>query len=184
MVMANKSWVCATCGQGVTRKSSGLRHINKLHSGKAILVRPYVYIAGIVSGRFQQSEPSLYRKHTKEEFNNMSPSNAYSQSQFVGPLPKIVHEETNRYSTEAETRPFSNINNENPSYCFPMIEPGDRIDIPSSADSIVIMIRRKEMLQEIVQLARKYCTSHIANGIIMIAQSMAQLEDGGAKEDC
>ena len=39
------------------------------------------------------------------------------------------------------------------------------------------MIRRKEMLQEIVQLARKYCTSHIANGIIMTAQSMAQLED-------
>ena len=165
MVTANKSWVCATCGQGVTRKSSGLRHINKLHSGKAILVRPYVYIAGIVSGRFQQSDPSLYRKHTKEEFNNISPSNAYSQSQFGGPLTKIVHEEANRYSTDAETRPFSNINNENPSYSFPIVESGDQMDRPSSADSIVGMIRRNEMLQEIIKLARTYRAPHTANGI-------------------
>jgi hypothetical protein len=162
MFVANKTWVCATCGQGVTRKTSGLRHINKLHSGKAMLVRPYVYIAGILSGRFQQSDPSLYRKHTKKEFNNRPA--------------EIVHEEINRYATKARTRPFSNIDDKNPSYSFPIVECGDQIDRPSSADSIGGVIRRKQTLQEIGKLARKYCTSHIADGIIMTAQSMAWLE--------
>jgi hypothetical protein len=177
MTAANKSWVCATCGQGVTRRSSGLRHINKLHSGKAILVRPYVYVAGIVSGRFQQSDPSLYRKRTKEEFSSKPHSDTYSPSQFGRPLTEIVHEETNRYATEAQTRPFPNIVDKNPSNSLPSVESGDQIDRPSPADSILGMIRRKQMLQEIGKLARKHYASHIANGIIMTARSMAQLED-------
>jgi len=85
----------------VTRRSSDFRHINKLHSGKAILVRPYVYAAGIVSGRFQQSDPSLYRKRTKVEFSSKPPSGNYSRSQFGSPPTDIVNEEANRYATEA-----------------------------------------------------------------------------------
>jgi hypothetical protein len=172
----NKSWVCGTCGQGVTRRSSGLRHINKLHSGKAILVRPYVYVAGIVSGRFQQSDPSLYRKRTRVGFSSKPPSGNYSQSQFGSPPADIVNEEANRYATEAQTRPFSNIN-KNPSHSFPTVESGEQVDRPSPADDMLIVIRRKKMLLEIGELARKYYPPHTAEGIIMTAQSMALLED-------
>ena len=173
----NKSWVCCTCGQGVTRRSSGLRHINKLHSGKAILVRPYVYVAGIVSGRFQQSDPSLYRKRTRVGFSSKPPSGNYSQSQFGSPPTDIVNEEANRYATEAQTRPFSNINNKNPSHSFPTVESGEQVDRPSPADDMLIVIRRKKMLLEIEELARKYSPPRTAEGIIMTAQSMALLED-------
>src|ERR1051325_5402857 len=166
----NKSWVCCTCGQGVTRRSSGLRHINKLHSGKAILVRPYVYVAGIVSGRFQQSDPSLYRKRTRVGFSSKPPSGNYSQSQFGSPPTDIVNEEANRYATEAQTRPFSNINNKNPSHSFPTVESGEQVDRPSPADDMLIVIRRKKLLLEIEELARKYSPPRTAEGIIMTAQ--------------
>ena len=140
-------------------------------------MRPYVYVAGIVSGRFQQSDPSLYRKRTKLEFSNKPPLGNYSRSQFGSPPTDIVNEEANRYATEAQTRPFSNINNKNPSHSFPNIEPGERIDRPNPAEGMLVVIRRKETLLEIGKLARKYCAPHIADGIIMTAQSMAMLED-------
>lgn len=177
MAGANKSWVCGTCGQGVTRRSSGLRHINKLHSGKAILVRPYVYVAGIVSGRFQQSDPSLYRKRTKLEFSSKPPSGNYSRSQFGSPPTDIVNEEANRYATKAQTRPFSNINNKNPSHSFLTVDSGEQVDRPSPADGMLVVIRTKEMLLEIAKLARKYYPPRSAEGIIITAQSMAVLED-------
>ena len=41
MSLDKHSWVCSICGQGLTRKSTAVRHNNNLHSGGAVLVRPY-----------------------------------------------------------------------------------------------------------------------------------------------
>ena len=54
--------VCAACGQGFTRKSSGARHIYNLHAGQAVIVKPYEYIIGRLNGEFLPGDPAAYRK--------------------------------------------------------------------------------------------------------------------------
>ena len=62
--------VCATCGQGFTRKSSGVRHINNLHFGQAVIMKPYDYIIGRLSGRFSPGDPAIYRNNSKNLTNS------------------------------------------------------------------------------------------------------------------
>jgi hypothetical protein len=62
MTLDKHTWICSICGQGLTRKSTANRHNNNLHSGVALLVRPYEYIIGRLNGTFSQSDPSLYRR--------------------------------------------------------------------------------------------------------------------------
>ena len=62
--------VCATCGQGFTRKSSGARHIYSLHAGQAMIVKPYDYIIGRLSGEFSPGEPAAYRKDRRRLGNS------------------------------------------------------------------------------------------------------------------
>ena len=59
--------VCATCGQGFTRKSSAARHIYNLHSGQAMIVKPYDYIIGRLSGEFSPGEPAAYRRDRRRQ---------------------------------------------------------------------------------------------------------------------
>ena len=70
--------VCATCGQGFTRKSSGVRHIYKLHSGQAMIVKPYDYIVGRLNGEFSPGNPAAYRRvrrgPTNPFVNNVRPN--------------------------------------------------------------------------------------------------------------
>ena len=66
--------VCATCGQGFTRKSSAGRHIYNLHSGQARIVKPYDYIIGRLSGEFSPGEPAAYRRPTNSFINNVRPN--------------------------------------------------------------------------------------------------------------
>jgi hypothetical protein len=73
MSLDKHSWVCSICGQGLTRKSTAVRHNNNLHSGGAMLVRPYEYIIGRLNGKFLQNDPSSYR-HNKRSQKNMSDS--------------------------------------------------------------------------------------------------------------
>ena len=73
MSLDKHSWVCSICGQGLTRKSTAVRHNNNLHSGGAVLVRPYEYIIGRLNGKFLQDDPSSYR-HNKRSQKNMSDS--------------------------------------------------------------------------------------------------------------
>jgi hypothetical protein len=61
--------VCATCGQGFTRKSSGARHIYSLHAGQAMIVKPYEYIIGRLNGEFLPGDPAAYRKDPKRLSN-------------------------------------------------------------------------------------------------------------------
>jgi hypothetical protein len=73
MILDRHTWICSICGQGLTRKSTAKRHNNNLHSGAALLVRPYEYIIGRLNGTFSQSDPSLYRR--KKDV----PDNIYQQ---------------------------------------------------------------------------------------------------------
>jgi hypothetical protein len=179
MIAANKTWVCATCGQGVTRKSSGVRHIKKLHAGKAMLVRPYVYIAGIASGRLQQSDPSLYRKSSRQDFTNRPPPNRVSGPRFEESTNQAVHERTEgpKTATDIRTRLFSDINAKYVTHSFPKAESHNEIDSLISADSIGSMIIRQQTLQQIERLARRYCQHNIADGIVSTAKNMALLQD-------
>jgi hypothetical protein len=179
MIAANKTWVCATCGQGVTRKSSGLRHIMRLHSGKAMLVRPYVYIAGIASGRLQQSDPSLYRKSSRQEFTNRPPPNSVSGLRFQESTNQVVHERTqgHKTATDIRTRLFSDINANHTNHSLPKAGSHNEIGSLISADSLGSIIIRQQMLQQIERLAHRYCQPYIAEGIVRTAKNMALLED-------
>lgn len=60
------TWVCSLCGQGLTRKSSAIRHNNNLHAGQAEVVRPYEYIIGRLNGNFHRPKDPLTYRHRKE----------------------------------------------------------------------------------------------------------------------
>jgi hypothetical protein len=67
--------VCATCGQGFTRNSSAVRHNNILHSGHAMIVKPYDYIIGRLRGEFSPGDPGIYRSNRR----NQTTSSVYNQ---------------------------------------------------------------------------------------------------------
>jgi hypothetical protein len=67
-------WVCSMCGQGLTRRSTAIRHNNNLHSGGAMIVRPFDYIIGRLKGDFFPNDPSFYRRHKKNQMNGSNPS--------------------------------------------------------------------------------------------------------------
>ena len=183
MRIGNHTWACATCGQGFTRKSSGLRHIKSLHLGKAMLVRPYEYIAAIVSGRFQQSHPSLYRRSTKKPPGYMTSFNAHSSAQLSSPLNKIVHEGMTPYATSHQTKPSSGTSEKNvgqSSNTVPLYkQPGSL----NSAQSVLKMSQRIQKLKEIEKLAPAICKLNVATGIIMTALFQAAVLEDDASLD-
>jgi hypothetical protein len=87
MILDRHTWICSICGQGLTRKSTAKRHNNNLHSGAALLVRPYEYIIGRLNGTFSQSDPSLYRrkKNALDSIYQQLKATVYTQSD-VSPL--------------------------------------------------------------------------------------------------
>jgi hypothetical protein len=86
MTLDKHTWICSICGQGLTRKSTANRHNNNLHSGVALLVRPYEYIIGRLNGTFSQSDPSLYRR--KE---NVMSDSIYQQSTKSNDIKRSVY---------------------------------------------------------------------------------------------
>lgn len=63
--------VCATCGQGFTRKSSAIRHTDNLHSGMAMIVKPYDYIIGRLRGKFSPGDPAAFRRDRTKQTNSL-----------------------------------------------------------------------------------------------------------------
>jgi hypothetical protein len=59
------NFVCTICSETFTRRPSGERHSLNLHSGMAPIVRLIDYIVGRIEGRYQPSNPLLFRRKNK-----------------------------------------------------------------------------------------------------------------------
>lgn len=71
--MKQPSYVCVTCSQGFTRKSSGNRHNLNIHSGKGCIVRFLDYIVGRVKGNYVAADPLSFRKNRGNNLRNLRP---------------------------------------------------------------------------------------------------------------
>jgi hypothetical protein len=66
-------YVCATCSQGFTRKSSANRHNLNIHSGKGDIVRFLDYIVGRIKGLYATADPLSFRKNRGNNLRNLRP---------------------------------------------------------------------------------------------------------------
>ncbi|HZD34856.1 MAG TPA: hypothetical protein VE130_06595 [Nitrososphaeraceae archaeon] len=71
--MKQPSYVCVTCSQSFTRKSSGKRHNLNIHSGMGCIVRFLDYIVGRVKGQYAAADPLSFRKNKGNNFRNLRP---------------------------------------------------------------------------------------------------------------
>jgi hypothetical protein len=68
--MGRITWVCATCSQPFTRRTSATRHDNNKHRGQAEIVPLLEYIVGRGTGRYMSSKPLSYGHHQKWRTHN------------------------------------------------------------------------------------------------------------------
>lgn len=66
-------YVCATCSQGFTRKSSANRHNLNIHSRKGHIVRFLDYIVGRIDGLYATADPLSFRKNRGNNLRNLRP---------------------------------------------------------------------------------------------------------------
>lgn len=71
--MRQPSYVCVTCSQSFTRKSSGKRHNLNIHSGMGCIVRFLDYIVGRVKGQYAAADPLSFRKNKDNNHRNPRP---------------------------------------------------------------------------------------------------------------
>ena len=74
--MGVPSYVCVTCGEHFTRKTSSKRHNLSIHNDNGQIVPILQYMAGISSGRYPASHPSLYRHGSGKNFGHATTSPA------------------------------------------------------------------------------------------------------------
>jgi hypothetical protein len=87
------NYVCTLCSETFTRRPSGERHNLNLHSGMAPIVRFIDYIIGRIEGRYQPSDPLLFRhknKYTHRKNNSSSMDNCRNE--------KTVNEVSSRFT--------------------------------------------------------------------------------------
>jgi hypothetical protein len=78
------NYVCTLCSQTFTRKPSAERHRINFHLGAAPFVRFMDYIIGRIEGRYQPSDPLLYRRKNKiMKHNDTRMANEVPLSQFT-----------------------------------------------------------------------------------------------------
>ena len=113
MNFGKHNWVCSLCGQGLTRKSTAIRHNNNLHFGSAMIVRPHDYIIGRLNGTFFQSDPSLYR-HNKRGRKFVADSiyhnNVDNKKSSGADLDGIVHESDYGNMRQQQPAKSNNVN--------------------------------------------------------------------------
>jgi hypothetical protein len=160
-----------------------MRHVKNLHDGKAILVRPYEYIAGRVSGKFPEGDPLQYR-HRKSTGNSNIPFTRINSMTNDRPIqthraPRIAVHETNQ-------RPVKD-------YLFRIESPTNRSNYndqshnqmgqEQSSSTMQRLLERKLKLQKFEILAKKHFLPHIAKQMIVGANIQANiLEDDQAFE--
>lgn len=82
--LLDKTWTCAMCSQGFTRRTSARRHNDRLHNRQANIIRPTEYVIGRLSGQIPRPQdplryrrPGMYRLHNKPQMvaHNMRDNN-------------------------------------------------------------------------------------------------------------
>jgi len=70
--------VCTICSQDFTRRSSGNRHNQNIHSGEGHIVRFLDYIIGRIIGQYASADPLSYRKNRGNNLRRLHPIKPYS----------------------------------------------------------------------------------------------------------
>jgi hypothetical protein len=106
------NYVCIVCSATFTRKSSAIRHSATIHAGTAFFVRLIDYIVGRAQGRYQPSDPLLYRQKKKNERNlrnlsslvnsNPAASNKIPSSRFTVRLDETKKDEYHKINSANE----------------------------------------------------------------------------------
>jgi len=173
MILEGHDWVCATCGQGLTRKSTAIRHNSNLHSGTAMLVRPYDYIIGRLSGRFLPSDPSLYRRKNRND--SASPLHDNPDRIVLGPVKGEDLQERKYWNIN---HPFANFKSAtrtpSPSH------PSHKLEDDRTADTLKKSPDRLLNFKEFEILVKKHYPPDDAREMILIAAIQANL--GGDHE--
>ena len=174
MNFGKHNWVCSLCGQGLTRKSTAIRHNNNLHFGGAMIVRPHDYIIGRLNGTFLQSDPSLYR-HDKRGRKNVADSiyhnNVDNKRSSGAELDGIVHESD--YGNMRQQQPAKS-NNVNSMFYD---QSGPPYQTSHDGSDTLKMSERLLKLKELEILVNKHFSPQNANIIRMMAATQASLAD-------
>jgi len=166
MILEGHDWVCATCGQGLTRKSTAIRHNSNLHSGTAMLVRPYDYIIGRLSGRFLPSDPSLYRRKNRND--SASPLHDNPDRIVLGPVKGEDLQERGYWNIN---HPFANFKSatRTPS----PLHPSHKLEDVRNADTLKKSPDRMLNFKEFEILVKKHYPPDDAGQFILIAAIQA-----------
>jgi hypothetical protein len=146
------TWICAICGQGFTRKTTGVRHSKNLHAGNPILVRPYEYIVGRLSGTYKQSDPLLFRRKKREGTTS-------KLSSVNDPETQGSQQKGNQHVDNYGVVPSLGLSE----------QISDRMPASSSAEPMKETMSRSEKLKEIIKLAQMHYSPDNARCIIMAA---------------
>ena len=183
MSLDKHSWICSICGQGLTRKSTAVRHNNNLHSGCAMLVRPYEYIIGRLNGKFLQNDLLSYR-HNKGSSKNMSDSIYHhggdNNRTGFGAVPgSIVHERRYENVRQQPTKSNDDIKSTFYAQSDPALQPShELVDVGVKASGTVEKLPGRMLkLKEIEILANKHCPPQYAKPIIILASMQVNLGD-------
>jgi hypothetical protein len=172
MSFGKQSWVCSICGQGLTRKSTAVRHNNNLHFGAAVLVRPYDYIIGRLNGEFLQSDPSFYRRN-KRTLKDVSGS-IYHQDRVI---PESIVQGSGYGNGRQQPAESSNIKTSFYPESEPRLQTSHKPDDVKSPNTLEKLSERTLKLTEFKKLVKKNYAPQDANQIIMTAAMQASLGD-------
>jgi uncharacterized Zn-finger protein len=170
------TWVCATCGQGFTRKSTAVRHNKNLHSGMAMVVRPHEYIIGRLSKKFPESDPSLYRRRQYRGRNNTASSENIARTSGLS-SPNVTHETMHGFVNHPRPMEPNSIGNFGTQFNNANLESYNQPTDLKSADSLGKLSERRRKLNEFEILAKKLQPRDIANQMIIIVKAQTFLGD-------
>jgi hypothetical protein len=159
------TWTCATCGQGLTRKSTAVRHNNDLHSGRAMIVRPNEYIVGRLNGKFLESDPLLYRRNHIGQKNRSSVNNRTRGPGTVGR--SVAHEKMYEYAQQQQPIESDRVDKLSPQFSANLNSYNDANDFKAS-NSMKKFSERWLKLREFEMLAKKHCPAHIIKKMMVI----------------
>jgi hypothetical protein len=168
------TWTCATCGQGLTRRSTAVRHNNNLHSGRAMIVRPNEYIVGRLNGKFLESDPLLYRRNHIGQKNRSSVNNRTGGPGAV--RRSIAHEKMYEYAQEQQPIESHSVDKPSPQFNANLNSYNESNDFKPS-NSMQKSSERWLKVKEFETLAKKHCPAHVKQMMVMVNMAVTTGND-------